>query len=522
MPDKFEQAKSGKRGLRRWIAPGMAVTASAGILAVSLLGWGTTGSFPVNAGPAMAQEALSRAPLSFADLAEKVTPAVVSIDVRNGTRVGQDSEDEGPRDNDRGRDRFFNFPDLPEDHPLYKFFKRFGEQFPQMPPRRFSRAAGSGFFISADGYIVTNNHVVAEASEIRVTVGEDQKTYTAKLVGTDPRTDIALLKVDADRDFHYLEFADKPARVGDWVLAVGNPFGLGGTVTAGIVSARGRDIGSSPYDFLQIDAAVNKGNSGGPAINLEGKVVGVNTAIFSPSGGNVGIAFAIPAKLVKEIVAELKEHGTVRRGWLGVTIQDVNEDLAAGLGMNPEDPYGALVTKILEDGPAAKSDLKVGDAIIRVRGERVEDSRDLARKIAAIPPGTETELTIFRDGGEKTVTVKLGTFPSSDKLAALQSPRSSGREIEDLGLSLAPASEYGQGASEGVAIVSVKPGSVADDKGLRSGDIIVEVAGRPVSSPTDVANGVSDVRRKGRKAVIFQVRRGDQQRFVALPLNGDD
>jgi len=518
--------------------------AGLGAAAVVLVGaitggavWQSYTGSPALVTAAKAQSAQLGAPYSFADLADKVRPAVVSIEVsgRSGT-TGPFSRPRGPRGEDD--DNFFG---LPEDHPLREFFRRFGDRMPQQRQRP-SRSAGSGFFISADGYVVTNNHVVDNAEKIEVIFGEGQKTYQAKLIGTDARTDIALLKVEDNGDFPYLEFADAPARVGDWVLAVGNPFGLGGSVSAGIVSARGRDIGSSPYDFLQVDAAINKGNSGGPAVNLEGKVVGVNTAIFSPSGGNVGIAFAIPAGLVQQVVADLKEDGKVDRGWLGVTIQNVDEDLAAGLGMDASDPHGALITNILEDGPAASSDLKVGDAITAVNGQRVQDSRDLARQIAAISPGEETAITVMRDGAEEKVTINLGEFPSSDRMAALQQPSEpSSLKLEDLGITLAPTGDSrayndderrGRGndrrggfdpeerqTTEGVRIASVEPGSIAEEKGLRPGDIIAEVGGQPVYAPGDVRESLSSGRRANANVVVMRIRRGDQQRFVALPLN---
>ena len=317
---------------------------------------------------------MGRAPLSFADLVAKVSPAVVSINVKGDAKVA---------DNDR---RSPGMPDLPEDNPLYDFFKQFRKGMPQQPQKPSpTLAQGSGFFISPDGFVVTNNHVVEDAEDITVTMENGDK-YPATLVGTDPRTDVALIKVKADgKTFPFVEFSNKDPRVGDWVLAVGNPFGLGGTVTAGIISAHNRDIGSGPYDYLQIDAAVNRGNSGGPSFDLDGKVVGINTAIFSPSGGNVGIAFAVPAALVqggRHRVAEAM--AAVDRGWLGVVIQNVSDDIANSIGMS--EAKGAMITKVTEDGPAAKEDLKAGDVIVAVNGEKIDDSRDLARKIAELHP----------------------------------------------------------------------------------------------------------------------------------------
>ena len=315
-----------------------------------------------------------------------------------------------------------------------------------------------------------------------------------------------------------MKFVDKPARVGDWVLAVGNPFGLGGTVTAGIVSALGRDIGSGPYDFLQIDAAVNKGNSGGPTFNLNGEVIGVNTAIFSPSGGNVGIAFAVPAHTVEKVVADLKASGSVSRGWLGVKIQNVDEDTQAALGL-PE-AKGALVSELTPNGPAADSGIKVQDTIISVSGEKISDSRDLARKIADHAPDTAVDVKVLRNGKEETVKVKLGKFPgSSEEIARLEQGKpsddsSSGTALEQLGLTIAPV--RGVGGKDGVTIMEVDPESNAAEKGLKAGDVITEVSGSPVSNPKDLVEGVKKAKDQGRTAVMLQVKSQDQTRFVPV------
>ncbi|MGH6866267.1 MAG: Do family serine endopeptidase [Methyloceanibacter sp.] len=462
--------------------------------------------------PGTIETPYGRAPLSFADLVEKVSPAVVSINVKGDVKVA-DNEMEIP-----------GMPDLPEDNPLYDFFKQFKKGMPQQGPARPapSLAQGSGFFISADGYVVTNNHVVEDAEDITVTM-EDGEKYPAKLVGTDARTDVALIKVNASKQFPFVNFSSKDPRVGDWVLAVGNPFGLGGTVTAGIISAHNRDIGSGPYDYLQIDAAVNRGNSGGPSFDLDGNVIGVNTAIFSPSGGNVGIAFAVPAQLVKEVVSQLKSHGTVDRGWLGVVIQNVSDDIADSIGLPT--PKGAMITKVTEDGPAAKEDVKPGDVIVEVNGEKIEDSRDLARKIAELQPDTDVKLSIVRYGDKRVVDMKLGNFPSSKKLAALEEdqPADQGEQMEDLGLSLAPAARFPGAGDEGVVITEVDPASDAAEKGLKAGDVILQVAGVEVSKPGDVAEGIKKAI-AGAKAdketvkVLVQVKSGDQTRFVALSL----
>lgn len=489
----------------------LTVVACAGALGLAIAG--ATGVSVWQSHPAQAQEA-NMAPRSFADVAQKVRPAVVSIYTK-GTNNGRSP---------MGRD--FSFPDLPQDHPFRDFFDQFRRNMPDGENRpRLERAQGSGFLISQDGYVVTNHHVVNQASEISVTFESEDK-YTATVVGTDQRTDLALLKIQADKKFeNYLEFADSQARVGDWVVAVGNPFGLGGTVTAGIVSAGGRSIGAGPYDFLQIDAAVNRGNSGGPAVGLDGKVIGVNTAIYSPSGGNVGIAFAIPAQLAKNVISELRESGKVSRGWLGVTIQSVSDDIAESLGMS--EAKGALITRIMPEGPSANSELNVRDVVVEVNGQTVDDSRDLARQIAELQPNTDAKLVVMRDGERRDLTVKLGTFPTSDRLAAYTGEdyddRSAQEQMKDLGLTLAPAADVEGAGQEGVAVTDVDPTSEAAIKGLKSGDVIFEVGGKPVATPGDVAKGMQAARDKGRKAVLMQVRTDrNQTRFVALSLDNNN
>src|SRR5262249_16831083 len=332
---------------------------------------------------------VGRAPLSFADIVDHVKPAVVSIHVTNGgAKVAQKGSPP------RGKDLL---PDLPDDHPLSEFFKRLPPEFRGQP------GPAPGRPTLAQGSVVTNNHVIDGASRIQVSFDKDNK-FDAELIGTDQRTDVALLKIKGTQSFPFVKFADKLPRVGDWVVAVGNPFGLGGTVTAGIVSAHGRDIGSGPYDYMQIDAAVNRGNSGGPTFNLDGEVVGVNTAIYSPSGGNVGIAFAIPAKTAKEGVEQLKSSGSVSRRWRGVKIQKRDQDGAASRGLT--EPKGARVTEVTAASPAAEAGLKNGDAILAVNGQNIEDSRDLARKIAALNPDAKVDVKVLRGQKEQTVPVK--------------------------------------------------------------------------------------------------------------------
>jgi serine protease Do len=448
-------------------------------------------------------------PASFADIVEKVKPAVFAVRVKS---------ESGPALMD------FKDGDQPSGgrSPMERFFERFGfDDLPDrwMPDRRkrFSLSQGSGFFISPDGYAVTNNHVVERGQTVEIKT-DDGKTYQAEVIGTDPRTDLALLKAKGRDDFPHVEFAETRPRVGDWVLAVGNPFGLGGTVTAGIVSASGRNIGAGPYDdFIQIDAPVNKGNSGGPTFNAEGAVVGVNTAIYSPSGGNVGIAFAIPADMVKHVVAALKEKGVVTRGWIGVRVQPVTSDIAESMGL--KEARGALVAQVTPDGPAAKAGLEAGDVIVSVEGDAVKDGRDLARKIAGRDPDQSVKLGILRDGGERTVDLKLAEMPDSPETRFGMDRRDSQRrDVPRLGLTLAPADAENGTAGKGVVVTDVDPDGPAAERGVRSGDVILEVGGKEVRRPADVRKALQEARAEDKRTVLMRLKSGEQVRFVAVPL----
>jgi serine protease Do len=450
----------------------------------------------------------TQAPVGFADIVEKVKPAVMSVRVKidGGDQTNGLSSNEVP-------------PGLRE------FFRRFGmPDMPGMPdgmPRgRGGRhntitGQGSGFFISADGYAVTNNHVVEKAENVEVTT-DDGKSHKAKVIGTDPRTDLALIKVEGG-PFPYVKLSDSTPRIGDWVLAVGNPFGLGGTVTAGIVSARGRDIGAGAYDdFIQIDAPVNKGNSGGPTFDTEGNVIGVNTAIFSPSGGSVGIAFAIPSDTVKSVVSQLKDHGSVTRGWIGVQIQPVTQDIADSLGLKKAE--GALVAEPQKDSPAQKAGIEAGDVITAVNGQPVKDARDLAKKIGSMAPKASVQLSVLHKGSEKTVSLTLGELPNQREARANTEDNDGGADIGKLGLTLAPASGVAGAGAQGVVVTGVDSSGVAADRGFSTGDVILEVAGKSVSSPGDVRKMIADARSTGKRSVLMRVKSGDNTRFVALPV----
>ncbi|MGY8684780.1 Do family serine endopeptidase [Bradyrhizobium sp. UFLA05-153] len=452
-------------------------------------------------------------PIGFADIVERVKPSVISVKVNIKEKTAS---------NDDGDDSPFQ-----PGSPMERFFRRFGGQdgIPGMRgPRGGGRAVtgqGSGFFISADGFAVTNNHVVDGADKVEVTT-DDGKTYSAKVIGTDQRTDLALIKVEGGSNFSFAKLSDGKPRIGDWVLAVGNPFGLGGTVTAGIVSASGRDIGNGPYDdFIQIDAPVNKGNSGGPAFNTDGEVMGVNTAIYSPSGGSVGIAFSIPAATVKSVVAQLKDKGSVSRGWIGVQIQPVTSDIADSLGMKKAE--GALVAEPQANGPAAKAGIESGDVITSVNGESVKDARELARTIGGMAPGATVKLNVLHKGQDKVVNLTLGQLPNTVEAKADTDNDNSkaptrGTDVPKLGMTVAPANSVAGAGKDGVVVTEVDPKSAAAERGFKEGDVILEVAGKSVSTAGDVRDAINAARTDNKNSVLMRVKSGGQSRFVAVPL----
>ena len=433
---------------------------------------------------------------SFADVVDHVKPAVVSV--KTAIEDASASSDDGDSDGMEG---------IPPE--MREFMKRFGGQGQNFgrPIVRHGVALGSGFLISADGYVVTNNHVVEHGKTVTVTL-DNGKEMDAKVIGTDSKTDLALLKIKDAKDLPYVKLSHETPRIGDWVLAIGNPFGLGGTVTAGIVSAEGRDIGSGPYDqFIQIDAPINKGNSGGPTFNLKGEVVGVNTAIFSPSGGSVGLGFAIPAQTVDLVVAQL-EHGGVKRGYLGVQIQPVTQEIADGLGLKSTD--GALVAETQPDTPAAAAGFKSGDVIVKLNSETIKSAADLTRKVGSLKPGEKADVTYIRGGEEKTASVTLGDL-KSDQTAQAGENAPEAKGSLTLGVQLAQAEK-----GKGVQIVGVDPTGQAAAKGLTAGDVILEVSGKPVSSPREVKDEIEAAKKDGKKAVLMLVKTAQASRFVAF------
>jgi serine protease Do len=450
------------------------------------------------------------APFSFADLVERVSPAVVTITSETTTT-----------DSDSGGDD--NIPQQFRD--LFNQFN--GQNGGAKPQPHKALSAGSGFIIDKAGYVVTNNHVVDASKKITVKL-PDGRSFTAKLVGTDPSTDIALLKIASDKPLPIVEFGnDKTLRVGDWVVAVGNPFGLSNSVTAGIVSSLGRDIESSQQytNFIQIDAPINRGNSGGPTFDLRGQVIGMNSMIFSPTGGSVGIGFAIPASLIHDIVAQLKAHGHVTRGWLGVEIQSVTPEIAASLGI--KDGKGAIVANVVPNGPAAKAGFEQGDVVTAIDGQPVEDSRDLTRKVAGVAAGHVTTFSVSRAGKPVMVKVTIGTRPD-DKVAS-NAPQKDGNapasaSAAGLGLSnLTPeakkAFNIGDGVNSGAVITKVDPDSDAADKGLQPGDVVQKIGNRTVRTPADFQSGVTEAQKGGHKSVLLLVARASGgSAFVAIDI----
>jgi serine protease Do len=471
------------------------------------------------------------APASFRPLARQLLPAVVNVSTTQALQASRGNRPDAP-----------DMPQAPPGSPFEEFFRDFfnrnrpgqggpggGPETPQRPRR--AQSLGSGFVVDASaGIVVTNNHVIEGADEINVIL-QDNSTIRARLLGTDPRTDIAVLKIETDKPLTAVPWGDSDdAQVGDWVLAIGNPFGLGGTVTAGIISARGRDIRQGLYDdFIQTDAAINRGNSGGPLFDMHGRVVGINTAIYSPTGGSIGIGFSIPSNLARNIVAQLADGGKVRRGWLGVNIQQVTDEIAESLGLQGGG-RGALVARAQEDGPAAKAGIRNGDVVLRFNGQEVREMRNLPRIVAETPVGREVPVVVWRDGREQTVTVTVGELPGEQQQAAAtpapQQPRPT--ELTGLGLrvqGITPELRERFGLrpeQRGVVVTEVLPNTAAAEREIRPGDVIVEVQQERVNTPQELQQRVEQLRRQNRATALFLIEGQQGQRFVPLRLRGGE
>lgn len=490
---------------------------------IALSGWtagrvNTTGAFLLGLLVAFAlvlsalPAAAKSAPESFADLAEKLLPSVVNI---SSTQVVR--EDRGPQ-----------APQLPEGSPFGDSFREFFNRN-QGAPRR-ATSLGSGFIISTDGLVVTNNHVIDGADEITVTLSDDTQ-HRAELVGRDPKTDLALLRIDADRVLPAVPFGDSTkSRVGDWVVAIGNPFGLGGTVTAGIISARQRDINQGPYDsFIQTDASINRGNSGGPMFNMDGEVIGVNTAIFSPTGGSVGVGFSVPSSIVSRVISQLQQFGQTRRGWLGVRIQTVTDEIAESIGL--DGTRGALVSSVTDKGPAEAGGIKAGDVILSFDSKPVDSMRELPRIVAETDIGKSVPVEVWRDERQQTVAIKIGELEEEEvPVLASTGPRGNAVEpeeaaIDDLGVSVTSITDEMRqqfnlpNELQGVVITAVEPNSAAAEKSLRPGDVIVEVSQEEVKTPGQIAEKIREARDADRSSVLLKINRNGDRRFVAVRIN---
>lgn len=456
-------------------------------------------------------------PSSFADLAERLSPAVVNISTTQKMTIPED---------------FPEIPQFPEGSPFQDFFDEFMDRRGLNAPMQPITSLGSGFVIDAEkGYIITNNHVVRDAEEVRVTFADDE-TVSAEIIGHDEKTDLAVLKVDTkDLKLTAVSFGNSDQiRVGDWIVAIGNPFGLGGTVTTGIVSARARDINSGPYDdYLQTDASINRGNSGGPMFNLNGEVIGINTAIFSPSGGSVGIGFAIPSALAQPVIKQIIQYGRTKRGWIGVKVQSVTEEIAESLGL--QGTHGALIASVTAEGPAEKVGLQAGDVVTAFNDQTIDEMKMLPRFVASSGIDSDAKITYWRDGKEHETMIKVGELEQAEEEGLIDGQEETtlsegkGITVDSVGLVLQPLTDdlrdkYGIDADvSGVAVTGVKDLSEAADKGMSEGDVIVEINQKPVAEPKEVAELIEKAQKSGRKSLLLLLSRGSDVRFVALRLD---
>jgi serine protease Do len=510
-------------------------------LALTPLVWAESGSAasgapPANAPSAAAPLAATTVPQtmtspvaliqqqSFAPLVKKVLPAVVNISVTQKSDADQMAEEPEMAP-------FQGFPNSPFGEFMRRFFEQQapnGEQhlFPQIPGDQAQRIAlGSGFIVDPRGYVVTNNHVIGNAEKVEVIL-QDKTRYRAQVVGRDPKTDLAVLKIKADKPLPYVSFGDSSAaQVGDWVMAVGNPFGLGGTVTTGIISARGRDINEGPYDdFLQIDAPINRGNSGGPTFNLEGQVIGINTAIYSPNGGSVGIGFAIPSNEARTIVAQLEEHGKISRGWLGVQIQQVTPAIAASLGL--KNGHGALVAVVTPDSPGTKAGLRQGDVILAFDSSEIDELRDLPRLVAETAPDSKATLSVWRNGKTMSLEATVGELPDNAKVASAETGKEEvpPAEAAAVGMHFEPLNDrlrrelHVAKDVQGVVVTRVDNGSAAEDGGVTDGDIVVAVNQEPVDSPQQAADKLNEAAHSSRKSALLLLNRHGVTEYVGVNL----
>jgi len=466
------------------------------------------------------------APPSFADLAESLLPAVVNI---SSTQKMHPQIEMQPAP---GMPPMQDIPQFPEGSPFEHFFEDFMNRRGPGAEIEPEASLGSGFIIDAEkGYIITNNHVIRDAEEVRVTFYDDV-TLDAKIIGLDEKTDIAVLQVKTDKKLTAVKLGDSDKlRVGDWVVAIGNPFGLGGTVTAGIVSARARDINAGPYDdFIQTDASINRGNSGGPMFDLKGEVIGINTAIFSPSGGSVGIGFAIPSSLAKPTIDQLIQFGRTRRGWLGVRIQQVTEDIAESLGLPNEN--GALIASITPKGPSEAAGLKAGDVILELNGHKIDEMRELPRLVAETPISSDAKVTYWRDGKTHETSINVGELEKAEDDGLIETAEAEempinkpGKTVEPPGFTISALNEtlrssYGIGSDvEGVIITGVTPRSEVAKKGLYDGDVIVEINQTPVKSVAEVETLIAEAKKDGRGSILILLNREGDSRFIALKID---